>query len=85
MNNQKTLDNLKKLKGGKFEIEEIIESFVGNEKDIEIEETQYKSNFESYGECKRIDCYENIEDSVIFELWVSENETIVKVDTYQYC
>ena len=29
MNNQKTLDNLKKLKGGKFEIEEIIESFGG--------------------------------------------------------
>lgn len=85
MNNRKTLENLKKLKGEKFEVDEVIESFVDNEKDIEIEETQYKSNFEGYGECTRIDCFENVEESMIFELWVTEDETIVKIDTYQYC
>ena len=85
MNNRETIENFKKLKGKIVTIPAVIESFVGNEKDIEIEETQYKSNFEGYGECTRYDCYENVENSMIFQLWLTEDKTLVKVDTYQYC
>ena len=85
MNNEKTLENLKKLVGENFEDADVIGAFVGEDEPIEIEETEYKSNFEGYGECTRIDCFENVEDSMIFELWVAEDGTIVKVDTYQYC
>lgn len=84
MDNGKTLENLKKLIGANFEDSDVIGAFVGENEPIEIEETQYKSNFDGYGECTRYDCYEDVEDSMIFELWVSDDGTIVEVDTFQY-
>lgn len=80
----KALENLRNLIGENVTYldgyEDIVCCFDYTEEEIIVEDTNIYSNFDGYGQCKRVNAYENRIDSEIYELYVSEDGILVDVN-----
>lgn len=71
-------DRLEKLIGKEFEPEEVMSCMYDFNEMIIISKRNITSNIEGYGECKLYEVYYDTNDALINEIWVDENNIIVK-------
>ncbi|MGL5330956.1 MAG: hypothetical protein ACRDD7_16965 [Peptostreptococcaceae bacterium] len=74
------LNELEKLVGGEFNVDEIICCFTDTEEEIIVSKVEgVRNSFEGYGACQCYNIYENTAAAEIYTMYVSEDNEIVSV------
>ena len=71
-------ERLEKLIGKEFDPEEVMSCMYDFNEMIILSKRNITSNIGEYGECKLYEVYYDTNDSLINEIWVDENNIIVK-------
>lgn len=73
-------ENLKTLEGKQFDYDDIICAMTDIDEEVIVSEIEgYTSNFEGYGICQLYNAYYNMENSIIYHIWVDKNNTIIYI------
>lgn len=79
LNEKKVLERLLKLIGKQFDKDDIIIAFQSDNEVIVNKVIGQESNFDGFGKCDCYNAYENIENSILFTIYVSNSNEIVYV------
>ena len=71
-------ERLEKLIGKEFDPEEVMSCMYDFNEMIIISKRNTTNNIGEYGECKLYEVYYDTDDALINEIWVDENNIIVK-------
>lgn len=79
VNEEEVLKNLSELIGRQFDEDDIIIAFESDNGIIINKVVGQESNFDGFGKCDCYNAYENIENSIIFTIYVSNSNEIVYI------
>ena len=74
------LTNLKSLIGNVFDKDNIICNMYEENNTIIISNTYITNNFENYGTCTLYNIYYDSPNSIIYNIWVNDNDIIIDVN-----